>query len=89
MGVLRVFKKVFTKEQKVVIHENENSVIKRHIEFLIQQNNELGSRLQSLYSNLVECGDTDESFEINEEINYILSESERLTKRIQQLKELE
>ena len=87
MGILNVVKNKI-KKRKNIGDENHNSVIQRHVEFLIQQNNELGSRLQTLYAKLTDCGDMDEILEANEEINEILAESERLTKRIQQLKEL-
>ena len=81
MGILNVVKNKI-KKRKNIGDENHNSVIQRHVEFLIQQNNELGSRLQTLYAKLTDCGDMDEILEANEEINEILAESERLTKRI-------
>ena len=87
MDILNVVKNKIKKRENIG-NENHNSVIQRHVKLLIQQNNELGSRLQTLYAKLTDSGDMDEILEANEEINEILAESERLTKRIQQLKEL-
>ena len=89
MTILEYIKGLFQRREKSEVPKRENSLAKRHTEFLIQQNNELGSRLQTLYQKLSECNDSNELPEINDEINHILIESDRLMRRIQKLRELE
>lgn len=90
MNILKIIKYSYKywRGYDITSEIHENKIIKQHVEFLIQQNNELGSRLQSLYAKLTECEDADELLELNSEIDEILRESERLVKRIETLKEL-